>query len=475
MWKTTCPLTLLSITALLVIAPSAHGAASELETLREELQKTQANFQKLLEMQQQTQRKMEELQQKLEAIEASRAGGAQHSEMPQTPTPATAAAPAPSSPPTTAQVPQAGGLPSVMELARPREPFALYRERGPGQLLFDMGVTGDFVGDFTSSRVQDAQMGTFTGFENRFFPREVEMSFFGQIDPYARAEVRVEGAQEFDNGSRKFNVHLAEANLTLQTLPFGTQAKLGLMRNRFGLSNEVHEHDLPQTDRPDVMRRFLGDEGLVETGAEFTWVPPLPFYLQVLGGVFNGDNDVIAGWGRFSGPLGTGRLRSFVESERYGAVQFGISGATGETPDQQRTALLGFDVKYKYTPEGWRHALVTVGGEALYFNRKVLTEDENGSRLQTRERWGMYTYAELRPWERWAGGLRFDWSQFPDSPGQSWALGPYMTFMPSEFLKFRLGYKYTDYSAATTFGKTNASEVLFQASFILGAHPAHPF
>jgi len=411
---------------------------------------------------------MEELQQKLEAIEVARQAAPATA---QTPSEAAPAQEAPQAPQATAQAPQGGGLPPVADLLRPREPFALYRERGPGQLLFDMGVTGDFVGDFTSSRVQNAQMGTFTGFENRFFPREVEMSFFGQIDPYTRAEVRIEGDEEFDNGSRNFNVQVAEANLTLQTLPFGTQAKLGLMRNRFGLSNEIHEHDLPQTDRPDVMRRFLGDDGLVETGAEFTWVPPLPVYLQVLGGIFNGDNQVIAGWGRFSGPLGTARLRTFLESERWGAVQFGVSGATGETPDQQRTALLDFDAKYKYTPEGWRHALLTVGEEALYFNQKASTE--NG--LQTQQRWGTYVYAEFRPWERWVGGLRFDWTQFPTSPGHEWALEPYVTFMPSEFLKFRLGYKYTDYSGGSPFGKTNANEVLFQASFILGAHPAHPF
>jgi hypothetical protein len=466
-------LPLLSIAALLVIAPSARGATSELETLRQELQKTQADFQKLLEMQQQTQRKMEELQQKLESIEASRPAAPATVQAPpapgQAPGPATAAAPEPPQPPqTTAQAPQGGGLPSLVDLLRPREPFALYRERGPGQLLFDMGVSGDFVGDFTTSRVQNAQMGTFTGFENRFFPREVEMSFFGQIDPYARGEVRIEGAEEFDNGSRNFNVQLAEANLTLQTLPYATQAKLGLMRNRFGLLNEIHEHDLPQTDRPDVLRRFLGDEGLVETGSEFTWVPPLPFYLQVLGGVFNGDNDVIAGYGRFSNPLATGRLRSFVESERYGAVQFGVSGATGETSNQKRTMLLGADAKYKYTPDGWRHALVSLGAEALYF--QAPQEDSQSAR-----RWGMYTFAELRPWERWVGGLRFDWTQFPDSPGHEWALEPYITFMLSEFLKFRLAYKYTNYSEGSPFGKTNASEVLFQASFILGAHPAHPF
>jgi hypothetical protein len=244
------------------------------------------------------------------------------------------------------------------------------------------------------------------------------------------------------------------------------------MRTRFGLSNEIHEHDLLQTDRPDVMRRFLGDEGLVEKGAEISWVAPLPFYLEGIVGVFNGDNDVLAGLGSFRSPLVTGRLRSFAETERFGAVQFGVSAATGETPEEQRTSLLGFDAKYKYTPEGWRHALLTVAGEALYFNRKALTEDGD---LRTRQRYGWYTYAELRPWERWAGGLRFDWTQFPDTPGHDWALGPYVTFMPSEFLRFRLGYKYTDYSAGTTYGRTDASEVLFQASFILGAHPSHPF
>lgn len=468
MGKARSTLLLLSMAGLLIIAPSARGATAEFETLREELEKTQAEFQKLLEMQQQTQRKMEELQQKLDAIEAARPPATTPAQTPAAAAPGTAPPP-----PVTAQAPQPGGLPSPMELARPREPFALYRERGPGQLLFDMGVVGDFVGDFTSTRVEKAQAGTFTGFENRFFPREVEISFFGQIDPYARGEVRVEAGEELDsNGQRTTNLSLAEANLTLQTLPFGTQLKLGQMRTRFGLSNEIHEHDLLQTDRPDVMRRFLGDEGLVEKGAEISWVAPLPFYLEGIVGVFNGDNDVLAGLGSFRSPLVTGRLRSFAETERFGAVQFGVSAATGETPEEQRTSLLGFDAKYKYTPEGWRHALLTVAGEALYFNRKALTEDGD---LRTRQRYGWYTYAELRPWERWAGGLRFDWTQFPDTPGHDWALGPYVTFMPSEFLRFRLGYKYTDYSAGTTYGRTNASEVLFQASFILGAHPSHPF
>ena len=58
---------------------------------------------------------------------------------------------------------------------------------------------------------------------------------------------------------------------------------------------------------------------------------------------------------------------------------------------------------------------------------------------------------------------------------------PYLTFMPSEFLRFRLGYKHTERSQRAASTRTTAGalgsvdEILFQASFILGAHPAHPF
>jgi len=184
--------------------------------------------------------------------------------------------------------------PSATELLRPRQPFGLYQQRGSGQLLFDMGIAGDFVGSFTQHNVQKANGGTFTGRENRFFPREVELSLFGQIDPFARGEMRIESGEEAPGG--EMNVTLAEAFITLLTLPYGTQAKLGQMRNRFGWSNVIHEHDLPWIDRPDVYRVFLGEEGLKEKGVEGTWVPDfLPFYVQVLGGVFNGDNETAFG------------------------------------------------------------------------------------------------------------------------------------------------------------------------------------
>ena len=79
------------------------------------------------------------------------------------------------------------------------------------------------------------------------------------IRGYARAEARVEAGEE--RAGAETVVSLAEASVTLLTLPFGTQLKFGQMRNRFGYSNFVHEHALPWIDRPNVLRNFLGDGG----------------------------------------------------------------------------------------------------------------------------------------------------------------------------------------------------------------------
>jgi hypothetical protein len=379
------------------------------------------------------------------------------------------------------------GQPTLTDLARPRPPFSLAERRGGGQILFDIGLAGDFVANVTQSNVERAGGGTFAGLENRFFPREVELSLFGQIDPYASGVVRIEGAEETRAG--ELAVHLAEAHLTLLTLPLGTQARLGLMRNRFGYSNEHHAHDLPWIDRPNAFRIFFGDEGLNEKGLEATIIPDLPFYLEGLVGIFNGDNVDAFGRSTLRRPLTTGRLRTFFEPGTDHGLLLGMSVASGHTDQRNRSTILGWEGRYKYRPEGWLHPLVTLTGEALYSMRKAdvaVDVDADGAvdRIdkRQRDRFGWYTGLEVQPIRRWAGGVRYDSSQYPVNPGREWSVEPYVTFWPSEFLRFRLGYKRTDRSTQTreAFNLNDASarmvdELLFQATFILGAHPAHPF
>ena len=281
----------------LALSIASPVAVQDAETLRKELEQMRKQFQ---DVQQQYQKAIDALGERLQRLEAR----PQPVAAPPTASPSVALqAPVPAQPPLAA--------PSATDLLRRREPFALYGARGSGQLLFDMGVAGDFVANFTQRDVDRAHGGTFAGRENRFFPREIELSLFGQIDPYARAEVRIETGEAA--AKEKLTVHLAEANLTLLTLPYGTQLKMGQMRNRFGLLNQIHEHDLPQTDRPNLYRVFFGEEGFVERGAELTWVPDLPFYFEGLVGVFNGDNETAFGRGKISQPLVTGRARTFFE------------------------------------------------------------------------------------------------------------------------------------------------------------------
>ena len=453
---------------LVVVSAPTYARAQEAEALRKELEQ-------LKRQQEQYQKTIESLSERLQRLESQ----------PRVPT-----APPPAGPPPVAQQapvnPQSQTSPvSPMDLLRPRQPFALYQQRGASQLLFDMGISADFVGNLTQRNVDKANAGSFPGRENRFFPREVELNLFGQIDPYASGVVRIETGEE-DAGAEA-RVNLAEAYLTFLTLPFGTQVRVGQMRNRFGLLNEHHRDGLPQPDVPNVLLRFLGEEGLVERGAELTWVPPTPFYLEALVGVFDGDNDEAFGYGKLNQPLVTGRLRTFFDITDEHAVQFGISGATGQTPDRLRSTLAGFDAKYKWRPDGWLHPLFTLGGEALWSFRRVnveVDEDEDGvvDRLskRQRDRFGWYTYAELQPWRRWAFGVRYDWTQFPVNPGREWAVEPYLTFYPSEFLRLRFAYKHTERTQREPFSENGGSgriadELFFQFTFVLGAHPAHPF
>jgi opacity protein-like surface antigen len=403
------------------------------------------------------------------------------------PPPATAPAPPPAPPAAAAPPPPAAAPPSALDLARPREPYALYQQRGSGQLLFDIGLTGDFVGNFTQPNVSKAHGGTFSGQENRFFPREVELSLFGQIDPYASAVVRIEAGE--GTPGQETPVSLAEANVTLLTLPYGTQAKFGQMRNRYGYSNEIHEHDLAWVDRPNVMRNFFGPEGLVEKGVEGTFVPNLPFYVEALAGIFNGDNQTAFGPGSFQNPLYTGRVRTFLELNDANALQLGMSVAAGINDDKLPTTILGWEARYKYRPDGWLHPLLTVTGEGLYSMRTVsvgVDDNDDGviDRVERRSRnhSGWYAGVEVQPFRRWAGGFRYDWSQYPANPGWEWAIEPYVTFWPSEFLRFRLAYKHTDRSPQTrdAFNLNGGSarivdEIFFQGTFVMGAHPAHPF
>jgi hypothetical protein len=383
----------------------------------------------------------------------------------------TAQPPAPTPPPTVSAPAPVAPAPTLADLARPRQPFALAQ---PGRtLLFDIGVSGDFVADFTSSERERRRDGTFAGRENRVFVREVELGLFGRVDPYASAVVRLSVGEEPTQGgdsARDLTVRLDEANATLLTLPFGTTARFGLMRPRFGTLNTIHQDDLPQVDRPNVLTRFFGEEGLDgESGIEAFWVLPASIYHELSLGVFDGDNEMAFGRGSLRDPLVVGRWRTFFEFEERGGLQLDVSAATGTTTESHRNTVVGFGAKYKWMGSGSGFPVLTLAAEALGGFRTVDTEDGGEAHV---ERWGAYAYAQYDFDRRWAAGLRGDWTELPVDRGREWALSPYVQFKPSEFMRFRLQYKHTEGREAV---ERSADEVFLQGTFILGAHPTERF
>ncbi|MFQ5839369.1 MAG: hypothetical protein ACE5HK_01445 [Candidatus Methylomirabilales bacterium] len=355
--------------------------------------------------------------------------------------------------------------------APPPGPRRTQTPPGQRQLLFDVGVTGDFVAAFTDGEKRDPRgAGTFAGLEDRVFPREVELVLSGRLDPFARADVFLEFAEEGEfeaaNGGfelkRELEVGIEEAYVTLLQLPLGLQTRIGKMRPKFGRLNEIHPHDLPQVDRPNVLTNFFGAEQLKETGLEVNALLPTPFFQELSVGAFNGDNAESFGQEDLGDPLVTAHLRNFFELSDASALQVGLSGAEGPNAPDRRTYLAGLDLTYKWRPPDEPFTTLWLQGELLFSHRETAQRDRN--------RWGTYLFGDYRLSRHWGVGTRLDWAEFPEEGGREWAVAPYLTLWASDFLRFRLEYKHTD----RNFGD-NLDELFLQATFTLGFHPPHRF
>ncbi len=482
-----------------VAGPVSSWAASELEALREDLRRTQEDFRKLLDLQQQTQQRMEELQKKMEGIEKA---AAQPAPAPVPAPPPVAAAPAPTPP----------GLPIP--------PGRLGLNVAGKTLLFDLGVVGSVIGSLSDAR--DPLRGrrpTFIGQENRIFPQEMEIAAQGFVDPYVRADFFFDFGEEVDidrargaRPARSLGAALEEGYITTLSLPWGFQIRGGRMRPQFGLLGHIHAHDLPQIDPPNVLTNFLGPDRLDENGVEVSWLAPLPFFLELRGGVFSGDNETAFGVGSIRNPLVTGRIKTFLDINDDHGIQFAMSGATGpntnfgpltEAPHGTRTVLLGADFKYKWKPVGVPYTQFILAGEYLFSHQRrepnidalgFLAPLPLGSLCDAgttgcsrderhRNRHGFYVFADYQLSQRWYVGTRFDWSQFPPNPNiafenspelrrgaREYAIVPYLTFRPSEFFNLRTEYKHVFRNYTKS-----ADEAFLQAVFILGTHPPHPW
>jgi hypothetical protein len=316
----------------------------------------------------------------------------------------------------------------------------------------DIMVTGDFLGNYANRKSVSGR--------KRFSLREAEIGFSAAIDPYTKGTFIFAKPEDEE-------LEVEEGYITLLSLPFGLQAKLGKMRSPFGKLNTTHTHDLPQVDRPNVYNHFFGDEGLVESGVALSRILPTPWFSSIDVQVGNGDSNPLFGGGRFSRPVVISHLKQFFELSSTQTLEVGLSTASGpsmnSTPSRLST-VGGLDITYRWLPANQYHALI--------WQTELMAARNQSPGFRNDRVWGGYSYLEAKLNNRWSAGLRVDYTQLPQAANTSeLAFAPYIDYWQSEFARWRLQYKHT----FATQQAQSSDQAFLQYSVIMGLHPPHTF
>lgn len=340
-----------------------------------------------------------------------------------------------------------------------------------------------------------------------------ELAFAASVDPRFRGSARFAVSGEA--------IEVEEANFVTTGLGNGLALKGGRFRSEIGYLSVQHPHEWDFADAPLMHRALFGAEGYRHDGLQLKWVAPTDLFVQF--GAAIGRGDVFPGTDRNTNGAGAGavfaRLGGDVGASH--AWQAGLSHiATRAThrvghiedtdaagPNEVEGRFSGrsrawiADFVWKWAPGGNardRHlklqAEVFRRGEdgTLGCNSDVATSPCNGGialgDYQTRQAGG-YAQAVWQFMPRWRIGARHDWL----SPGtkhydratvfasldEGGALfsvyrpkrsSLMLDWSPSEFSRLRL-----QFARDTAMAGITDNQVTLQYIMSLGAHGAHRF
>ncbi len=322
-----------------------------------------------------------------------------------------------------------------------------------------------------------------SAFTKGFNLRSAELSFFAPVDPYFSLYATIPFEED--------DVGLEEAYFVTTYLPYALQIKGGKFKSGFGRINSQHPHAWDFVDIPLVYKAFLGGEGLIEKGAQVTWLPDLPFYMLIGGEVLQGENEILFGPDAQPGPHAfTAFAKASLDLSNDSTILFGPFVVTGktktgsiaeETEFRGTSTLYGLEFTYKRRPSKNQSFVL----QSEYFYRRqtgdlkdaATSTEDSLKRVQD----GLYVQAAYQH-DRWRLGGRYDVlelikNDYMLSGSQQgfgkkpWRASGMLEYNPAEFSRIRLQYNY-DRSDRT--GTTN-NEVMLQVILGIGAHGAHAF
>lgn len=316
--------------------------------------------------------------------------------------------------------------------------------------------------------------------QNRASLRATEIGLIASVDHLSEARVTIGAAEE--NGAFSFNIEEAYLYFPNTFLP-RTSIRAGKLLLDVGRINTQHQHDWPFTTPPVVHRELLGAENASDTGIEFQFLFPWPFWQELTIGIFNGDT-----FGQTEGatpvtkqnPLVTAHLKQFVSLGENTGMQFGFSylGWHPDTHPTKRAHQSGFDLLIKWK-RGKLRSFQWLS-EVWYREERQKNErpfDPPATPVEVRV--GAYTYGEYRFHENWLFGARLDRFTNPNFRGENGymvkngtvEISGIIGWNPSEFSRFR-----ATLAQSREVLHENIDNILYlQGTFLMGAHPQHVY
>lgn len=279
------------------------------------------------------------------------------------------------------------------------------------------------------------------------------------------------------HGNENAGVELHEAWIGSSKLIPRSRFRLGQFFLGVGRLNQFHQHDWPFISTPRVHQEFFAFEGVFDTGLEYSFLFPTPFFLEltaaVTSGFVFGHSHLRATASPPKIATNYARLATYVTLPWEGGSQIGISYLGNRSNSNLDLLLLGLDFTAKW--KELKRNLLLIQSEVWYRERRPA-----GSPVE--QALGFYVYPEYSLGEDLYLGLRLDYYSIlnlRDRVGQpltyvEWNLAPTLSYKPSEFATFRLAYNRRPEIDSLS-GNRVQQYLEFQSIFILGAHPAHDF
>ncbi len=332
------------------------------------------------------------------------------------------------------------------------------------ELPLNISLAGDMVYDLGVNKESSAT--------DKLTMRSAEMTFYAPVDHIFDATLSA--AAHDESGETVFELH--ELTLSSNKLIPGVRAKVGQYFLGLGKLNPTHQHDWYFTKVPLVQKSFFADEGLLDSGAEFSSLLPLPFYLDLTIGVTSGHK---YGHSHSAGskprsPTHYLRASFFKEFTRSSGLEYALNYLGRKDQNSTALTLIGLDFTLKSQTQKVLDYLIQ--SEIWFKNERPKSSSPN-------ELLGGYFYFQKGINSNWATGIQSgalknlskrDAISKRKLNNISYEFAPNISFKASEFSTLRLSasHEFTREEGETT---SKDTQVLMQFIFILGSHAAHNF